>query len=165
MKIENKAYVTIEYTLKLDSGDVVDKSPADKPLGFIYNSGQIIPGLEKGLVGLEKGDTATVTVEPEDAYGVRRPELERELPRENFPKDLDIKTGMSFEAHGPQGPIQFIVKAINDDSITADFNHPLAGQRLHFDVKVEGVREATDEEMAALLAAHNCSHGECGSCH
>lgn len=162
MKIQDKSHVTIEYTLSLDSGEVVDKSEPDQPFSFVCGLGQIIPGLERALIGMEEGQSAKVTVEAEDGYGVPREDLYREIPKANFPPDIEIKPGMGFEASGPQGPVRFRVKSVEGDVVVADFNHPLAGERLHFDIKVTGVRELSNAEIAAMGVG--CSPTSCGTC-
>ncbi len=169
MKVQENAFVEIEYNLTLDSGEEVDRSDPDKPLGFIFGSNQIIPGLEKKLVGMEAGKSAKLVVEPEEGYGPRQKELERELPRKNFPEDMEIEIGMVFQAHTPQGPTNLRVLAVKDDVVTVDFNHPLAGERLTFDVKVISVRKATEEEIEAMAAScqpggGGCSPDCCSSC-
>ncbi|MBE0617660.1 MAG: peptidylprolyl isomerase [Proteobacteria bacterium] len=163
MKVENRRYVTIEYSLSLDSGEVVDQSSPGEPLGFLFGTGQVIRGLEKGLEGLEAGATAKVTVEARDGYGEPNPALFREIPRENFPEEMELQPGMGFEAKGPHGPVTFRVREVRTEEVVADFNHPLAGERLHFDVKVEGVREPRAEELAQLLRG-GCDEEACGSC-
>ena len=164
MKIADRTYVTIDYTLTLDTGEVADKSEAGAPLGFIHGTGQIISGLEKALVGMEVGEAAKITVEPVDGYGETREELLRDLPRDNFPDDLKLEPGMGFEAKGPHGPVTFRVQELQEDTVVADFNHPLAGQRLHFDVSVTEVREPTAEELSALMSQSDCSPSACSSC-
>ena len=148
MKIEKKLFVAIEYCLTLDSGEEVDRSRSDNPLSFITGTGQIIPGLEKEIMGMETGDSANITVEPDDAYGPPRKDLMHEIPRSQFPADADIKPGIKFQAQSPNGPIIILVKTIKDDTVTVDLNHPLAGQRLHFDVKIAEVREPSAQELA-----------------
>ncbi len=167
MKIKDKTFVSIDYTLKLDSGETVDKSEPGKPFSFVVGSGQVIPGLEKGLKGLEKGETTTITVEAADGYGEQRPDLMREIPRSQFPANIDLKPGMAFEAESPQGPMRFTISQVNEDMVVADFNHPLAGERLHFDITVSEVREPRPEDMAALAGSGcDCSTdpSSCGSC-
>jgi FKBP-type peptidyl-prolyl cis-trans isomerase SlyD len=163
MKIADKLYVAIDYTLTLESGQEIDKSPEGQPLGFITGTGQIIPGLEKALAGMAQGDTAKVVVEPEDAYGPVQDNLFQDIPKDQFPGDVDIKPGMAFEAQGPQGPFMITVSKINDnETITVDLNHPMAGKQLHFDVKVIEVREPTSEETAKAAAlSSGCGCG-CG---
>jgi FKBP-type peptidyl-prolyl cis-trans isomerase SlyD len=150
MKIQGEVYVAIDYTLTLDSDEVVDSSEPGKPFGFVFGGGQVIAGLEKGLEGMEQGESVKFTVEPEDGYGPPREELFRELPREHFPGDVDLAPNMIFEGSGPQGTFRFRVDSVRDDVVVADLNHPLAGQRLHFEVEVVEVREVRAEELEAL---------------
>lgn len=164
MAIDEKQYVSIDYKLSLDSGELVDQSAPGEPLGFIVGTGQIIKGLENALRGMEEGQSAVVTVEPADAYGVSNPELYREIPRDNFPAEVTLAPGMGFEAKGPHGPVVFRVKSVDDDVVLADFNHPLAGQRLHFDLTVAEVREPRAEELSSLFSSSGCSDDDCGSC-
>lgn len=164
MQIENDALVSIDYKLTLDSGEVVDESSPGDPLSFIYGAGQIVPGLEKKLVGQSAGDKTRITVEPEEGYGQVQPELMRDMPRDRFPADMNLEIGMIFQAETPHGPVNFQVAEIGDEVIKADFNHPLAGKRLHFDIQVAEVREATAEDRAALGGClPDCGEG-CSGC-
>lgn len=158
MKIQEHAYVAIDYTLSLDSGEVVDRSDPGEPLGFVIGFGQIIPGLEKGLQGMEQGQSAKITVEAGEGYGERQTELYREIPREHFPGDAEIETGMVFQMTGPQGVARFRVDSVTKEVVVANFNHPLAGERLHFQVTVQQVREARPEDL------HECGPQGCGGC-
>ena len=161
MKIADKLYVAIDYTLTLESGQEIDKSPEGQPLGFIAGTGQIIPGLEKALMGREAGEKAKLVIEPEDAYGPVQDHLFQEIPKSQFPGDVEIKPGMAFEAQGPQGPFMITVSKVNDnDTVTVDLNHPMAGKQLHFDVHVTEVREPTGEEIARVAAlSSGCACG------
>lgn len=166
MTVQDKAFVEIEYTLTLDSGEVVDRSAPEEPLGFIFGVNAIIPGLEKKLTGMSAGESAKLVIEAEDAYGARDEDLVRDLPRINFPEGMDIKVGMIFQAQSPQGPANCRVVEVGNETIKSDFNHPLAGERLNFDVKVVNVREATDAELASMTScdpAGGCGTG-CCSC-
>ncbi len=162
MNIADKMYVAIEYTLTLESGQEIDKSPADQPLGFITWTGQIIPGLEKSLMGRAAGDNAKVVIEPEDAYGPVKDNLFQEIPKSQFPGDIEVKPGMAFEAQGPNGPFMITVSTVNDDTVAVDLNHPMAGKQLHFDVNVVEVREPTADELAKAAASFSSGCG-CGS--
>lgn len=165
MKIAERTYVSIDYKLTLASGEVADQSGKGEPLGFLFGAGQVIPGLEKGLLGMEAGQSAQIHVEPAEGYGESRPELLRDLPRENFPDDLVLEPGMGFEAKGPHGPVTFRVREVQEDTIVADFNHPLAGEPLRFDVTVVEVREPTAEELAVLMnSGAGCSPSACSGC-
>ena len=163
MNIADKMYVAIEYTLTLESGQEIDKSPAGQPLGFIAGTGQIIPGLEKALMGRAAGDNAKLVIAPEDAYGPVKDNLFQDIPKSQFPTDVEITPGMAFEAQGPHGPFMITVAKVNDnETITVDLNHPMAGKELHFEVNVVEVREPTTEELAQAAASFSSGCG-CGS--
>ncbi|MBA3016928.1 MAG: peptidylprolyl isomerase [Proteobacteria bacterium] len=165
MKIAENLFVAIEYCLSLDSGEEVDRSRSGNPLSFIAGTGQIIPGLEKELMGMKAGDSANITVEPDDAYGPAREDLMHEIPRSQFPVEADINPGTKFQAQSPNGPIMIVIKTVEDDNVTVDLNHPLAGQRLHFDVKIVEVREPNAQELASAAGGCSCgteSPGNCG---
>ncbi|MGD9160779.1 MAG: peptidylprolyl isomerase [Desulfobacteraceae bacterium] len=176
MNIKENVFVSFDYCLTLDSGEEVDKSPAGQPLGFITGASQIIPGLEKEMMGMSVGDSVKISVEPENAYGLVNPELFQEVKREQFPADMEIKPGMTFQSQGPQGPMTINVSEIKDENtVIIDLNHPLAGKRLHFDVNITEVRDLTPEEAAGLSSGcgcgcdcssggdTGCSSGGCGS--
>ena len=148
MKIQNDKVVSIDYTLKDDSGEVLDTSQDREPLAFIFGSGNIIPGLENALEGKEKGEELSVTVEPKEGYGEYDESLMFEVGKEQFQDSSQIQEGMQVQAQNSNGQVQiFTIKDIGDEKVTLDANHPLAGQTLHFDVAVSEVREPTDEEL------------------
>lgn len=163
MQIDEKLYVAIDYTLTLASGEEVDSSNEGQPFGFITGTGQVIPGLEKQLMGKEAGHESKIIVEAEEGYGEVNENLFQEIPREQFPTDTDIEPGMTFQAQGPQGPFLIKVHELKDDNVVVDLNHPLAGEQLHFDVKVVEVREPSEIELAqAEQPAAGCGCG-CGT--
>lgn len=164
MQIDNNKYVAIDYELSLASGEKVDSSPEGQPFGFITGTGQIIPGLEKQLMGKEAGAEATIVVDPQEGYGQVNENLFQEIPKDQFPADCEIEPGMTFQAEGPQGPVLIRVKEINDnETVTVDLNHPLAGEELHFAVKVVEVREPSAQELAQVQQqAQGCGCG-CGT--
>jgi len=164
MQISEKSYVAIDYRLSLASGKEIDRSPEGQTFGFITGAGQVIPGLEKGLLGRAAGDAAKIVVDPQDAYGEVDENLFQDIPRTQFPDDCEIEPGMRFHAEGPHGPVMLTVKDVsNPESVTVDLNHPLAGLQLHFDVKVVEVREPSAEELAAVEnQAAGCGCG-CGT--
>ncbi|MFH1215039.1 MAG: peptidylprolyl isomerase [Pseudomonadota bacterium] len=168
MQIADKSFVAIDYRLTLESGEEVDSSADGQPLTFITGSGQIIPGLENGLMGMKAGDADKITVEPEDGYGPKQDDMMQDIPRDNFPGDMEIEPGMQFQANGPHGPVMLTVSRVNDkaDTVTVDLNHPLAGQRLYFDVTVREVREPSADELSQLSSGCGCGCGsaEKGSC-
>ena len=169
MNIADKKYVAIDYTLTLESGQEIDKSPAGQPLGFITGTGQIIRGLEKALMGKAAGYNTKIVVEPADAYGPVRDDLFQDIPLSQFPDDVEVKPGMAFEAQGPRGPFMITVSKVNDnDTVTVDLNHPMAGKQLHFEISVIEVREPTSEELAQAVASFSaacgCGSDDAGSC-
>lgn len=132
--------VGLEYTLKLEDGTQVDGNVGGDPLRFEQGSGQIIPGLDKELLGMGVGDTKQVTVAPEDAYGPVYPEAFAEIPVSELPEDAR-KPGTALMTQDPEGrPQRLTVQKIEGETATLDFNHPLAGKTLIFDVKVLEVR-------------------------
>ena len=169
MNIADKLYVAFDYKLTLDSGEEIDSSSEGQPLGFITGSGQIIPGLEKAMMGMKVGDSLKISVEPEDAYGQVNPELFQDIPKNKFPGEIELQPGMTFQAQGPQGPIAINIKEIKDeDKVVIDLNHPLAGKKLHFDVNIVEAREPTAEELSDLSSGCNCGcsaeeQADCGT--
>ena len=156
----NKA-VSIEYTLTNDDGDVIDSSAGGAPLVYLQGAGNIIPGLEKALVGKAVGDELDVSVEPEDAYGEYSAELVSTLSASMFEGVDQLEVGMQFHASAPDGQMQIVtIRDLDGDDVTVDGNHPLAGQRLNFKVKVVAIRDASEEEIA-----HGHVHGEGGHQH
>jgi FKBP-type peptidyl-prolyl cis-trans isomerase 2 len=136
MSISDGSTVSIEYTLTLDSGQVVDSNVGQKPLTFQQGQGQIISGLESELLGMETGDEKTVTVSPEDGYGPVREEAMLTFKRDQLPEDAQ-EVGAQIQAQGPNGQtLQGKVASLTDEKATLDFNHPLAGENLHFEVKI-----------------------------
>jgi len=137
--IEKGSSVKIEYTLKDDKGAVLDTNAGKEGLAFTQGAQQIIPGLDKALLGMKAGDTKKVTVKPEDAYGPVDPKAEAEVPKDVLPQGAAV-VGTRLLARGEDGqPRPVTVKAVKDTTVLLDLNHPLAGQTLLFDVKVVSV--------------------------
>lgn len=147
MQIKDNCVVSMHYTLTNDEGQVLDSSEGRDPLKFLQGAHNIIIGLEKALDGKTVGDAFDVTVEPEEAYGIRHEQMIQKVPKSAFQGVEDIQVGMSFQAQTEQGPVPVKITEVVDDVVTVDGNHELAGQRLHFKVSIEEVREATQEEV------------------
>lgn len=147
MKAAVGMVVTMHYTLTDESGEVLDSSRGGEPLSYLHGHGNIIPGLEKALEGVNAGHKAKVSVPAAEGYGEKNPEAIFEAPREHFPPDMELKAGERVTADGPEGPISFMIVSVNEKGAVLDANHPLAGQTLHFDVEIVRVREATQEEI------------------
>lgn len=147
MEIADGRVATIHYTLTNDAGEVLDKSAADAPLSYLQGAGNIIPGLEQALAGRKAGDNLTADVAPEQGYGPRHDGLVQVVPRDAFQGVESVRPGMQFEARTAQGPLLVTVTEVGEQEVTVDGNHPLAGQNLHFEVEVAGVREASEAEL------------------
>ncbi|CAD5108674.1 FKBP-type peptidyl-prolyl cis-trans isomerase [Zestomonas carbonaria] len=161
MQIAANKAVSIDYTLTNDAGEVIDSSAGGAPLVYLHGAGNIIVGLEKALTGKQAGDEVDVSIDPEEAYGEYSAELVSTLNRSLFEGVDVLEVGMQFHASAPNGGMQIVtIRDIDGEDITVDGNHPLAGQRLNFKVKVVNVRDASDEEIA-----HGHIHGEGGHHH
>ncbi len=152
--------VGIYYTLKDQQGRVLDSNRrGGKPLAFLQGSGNILPALEALLLGKKKNDFVDVTLAAVDGYGEPKPELIHKLPRTAFPPERKLEVGMRFTGKDAEGrPRSLLVLEVGETELTVDENHPLAGQPLHFEVTVCGVREATAEETQ-----HGHAHGAGGA--
>ena len=158
MQVADNMAVSIHYTLTNDDGEVLDSSIGDDALVYLHGRENIISGLEKALVGKVAGDKFNVRIAPEDAYGEFTDDMIQVISRDMFEGIDDIEVGMQFHADVSYGSGVVTVVSIDDDNITIDGNHPLAGLALTFDVEVIDVRAATEEE-----ASHGHIHG--AGCH
>jgi len=150
----------MHYTLKNDSGNVIDSSKEKEPMPFIQGFGNIILGLESALEGMKTGDSCEVSVKPEDAYGVHHPEAIQDIPMKDLQGIDSLMVGMELQSQDEQGnPFIVRVKTINKETVTVDANHPLAGETLHFSVSIESIREASKDELAhGHVHSSSCSH-------
>jgi FKBP-type peptidyl-prolyl cis-trans isomerase SlyD len=160
MQIAAQKVVILNYTLKDQNGSLIDES-RDGSFAYLHGANNIIPGLEEALTGKSTGDSLSVAIEPENAYGARDDNRVETVPRSMFPTDTPVEPGMQFHAQGPQGQmITISVVSVQDETVTIDANHPLAGMQLHFDVEVIDVRDASKEELD-----HGHVHGPQGHAH
>jgi FKBP-type peptidyl-prolyl cis-trans isomerase SlyD len=160
MNIAKDSVVAIDYTLTNSEGEVIDSSEGGEPLHYLHGAGNIIVGLESELEGKSSGDSLSVDVKSELAYGQRVEALVQEVPKEAFGELGELEVGMRFQAETEQGPVPVMVTGLTDETVTVDGNHPLAGQDLHFEVTVKEVREASKEELE-----HGHVHGPGGHHH
>jgi FKBP-type peptidyl-prolyl cis-trans isomerase SlyD len=163
MAITDGTVITMEYTVKDKEADiVVDSNVGMNPLSFILGAGQVIPGLEKAIKDMNCGDSANLTVEAVDAYGEYNSELLEEVPREQF-ANIELVEGMKLYGQSEDGAtIQVIVQEFDDDIVTIDYNHMLAGKALEFDIVILDTREATEQELSTgvvTMAAGGCCGG------
>jgi FKBP-type peptidyl-prolyl cis-trans isomerase SlyD len=172
--IQPNSYVTVEYVLKDDDGEILDSSnitdsqPGDEgeeeggPIEYVHGYGMLVPGLEAALAGMTAGEKKKVTVSAEEGYGERDEELMLEIDRGEFPET--VQPGDEFVAESPDGDeVVLHVVEVNEDAVLVDANHPLAGMTLHYEVDVKSVRDATENEIEAaarsLDEAHEHVHG------
>jgi len=138
--VKSGATVSLEYTLTAEDGKVIESNKGKEPLRYVDGRSQIIPGLERALVGMKPGTEKKVTVKPEEAYGQVDPKAYREVPKESVPEDSH-KAGATLFAKNAEGemfPVR--VKEVKDKTVVIDMNHPLAGKTLVFDVKILDVQ-------------------------
>ncbi|GAA5218848.1 peptidylprolyl isomerase [Corallincola platygyrae] len=159
---ENKV-VSINYEVKDADGQILDASNEGAPLEYLHGSGNLIPGLENALTGLEAGASFNIIVEPKDGYGEVMQELIQEVPKSAFQQTEEILEGMAFTAETEQGPLRVVVTAVGDETVTVDGNHPLAGKKLTFTGSVEAVRCAQDDEIEHGHV-HQQDKKDCGCC-
>ncbi len=158
LKVADGRIVCLDYTLRLDDDEVVDTSESREPIEFVQGQQQIVPGLEQALYGMEVGEAKTVTVEPGQGYGHRNPEAHQDVPREAFQKGVELEPGMAIQVSDGSGrTATAFIAEVRDDAVKLDFNHPLAGETLHFDVEVVDVRESSAADLMGGCAT-------CGGC-
>ena len=145
-KVKDGQVVSMEYTLRVD-GEITDSSEGREPLEFVHGAGNIIPGLEREMTGMEVGESKDVLVAAADGYGEEDEKAFMDVPRDQFPKEIPMKVGTELQVQNQAGqPMYARIDMVGDKSVRLDFNHPLAGKELYFSVKVVGVRDATPEE-------------------
>ncbi|MBT5726918.1 MAG: peptidylprolyl isomerase [Euryarchaeota archaeon] len=143
-----------------ENGEVFDSSEEREPLTFLVGHKQMIPGFEEEIMGAKVGETREFTLSSDRAYGDRDNDAVMEIPREQFTQleqEATLETGMQLVAQMPHGPSPFTITSLTEETVTADFNHALAGQSLTFSVEIVELREATEEELA-----HGHVHGPDG---
>ena len=138
-KIENGKKVTLYYKLFV-SGQLLETADAKEPFTYQHGQHQIVPGLEKGLTGLKVGDKKAIQVTAAEAYGPVDSKAFREIEKTKLPADVPQKIGMILEAHSPKGEALLVkIKEVKDKTVVIDFNHPLAGKDLEFQIEVVNI--------------------------
>ena len=160
MIIEDKKVVSFHYELTNQEGEQLESSRDKEPMTYLHGANNIIPGLEKAMVGKSAGDKFQITVEPAEAYGERKEANIQRISAKHFKNLRKLAPGQVVGLQTKQGPVQVTVVKIGRFNVDVDANHPLAGQALTFDVEVTGVRDASDEETA-----HGHVHGPGGVDH
>lgn len=145
--VQDGVVVSMEYTLHVD-GELLDTSEGQGPLQFLVGYGNIISGLESEMMGMKVGDSKNVVVQPADGYGEFDEEAFMDVPKDQFPKDMPVEVDTELTVRDDEGNARYArVDNIEGETVRLDFNHPLAGAELHFDVKVVGLREPSEEEL------------------
>lgn len=157
---ENKV-VGFHYTLSNDKGETLESSNSSEPMSYLHGAENIVPGLERQMVGHTVGDKFSAEVPPDEGYGERDESAAQAVPRSSFPDDVEIEPGAQFTAEAPDGSLMPVwVTAVDATTVHIDRNHPLAGETLRFQIEVVSIRDATKEEIA-----HGHPHGPGGHHH
>jgi FKBP-type peptidyl-prolyl cis-trans isomerase SlpA len=139
--------VTLHFSLLLDTGEEIDTTRRRKPATFVMGDGNLLPGFEAALAGMRAGDDAQIDIEPEAAFGPYRRENVQVLPRERF-ADVELEPGLIVSFAAPDGELPGVVKRLFERTVEVDFNHPLAGRRIVFDVSILRVEDAESVTLA-----------------
>ncbi|MGR3760326.1 FKBP-type peptidyl-prolyl cis-trans isomerase [Roseobacteraceae bacterium NS-SX3] len=138
--VKNGDTVRIHYTGKLTDGTVFDSSEGREPLEFTVGTGQVIPGMDAGLEGMEPGGTKTLEIPCAEAYGPLNPDARQAIPREGIPDDIPLEVGTQLQMQSPDGHVLPVTVAeVDESTVTLDANHPLAGKDLVFDIELVSV--------------------------
>ncbi|HSQ26575.1 MAG TPA: peptidylprolyl isomerase [Anaerolineales bacterium] len=155
LTVQNGQIVTMDYTLWVDD-DVVDSSEGADAIEFLQGAGNIIPGLESQLYGMEIGESKDVVVAWQDGYGEVDEDAFAEVPRNQFPSNIPMEPGIELQVQDQSGHVTNArIDQVEEEVVRLDFNHPLAGKELRFAVKITGIRQATEEEIE-----HGHAHGD-----
>ncbi|MBI4309131.1 MAG: peptidylprolyl isomerase [Candidatus Omnitrophica bacterium] len=151
--VENGKLVKLDYTLTVNNQEI-ETSIGKKPLEFVVGDKSVIPGLENGLTGMHRGEEKLITVESKDAYGQVDPKAFKEFPKTSMPKGAEPKVGMVLQAQAPDGEsFPATIAELKGDKVILDFNHPLAGKQLKFQVKVLDITQAPPVQAKPLVPA------------
>lgn len=168
LTVKQNVVVGLAYTLYVD-GAIEDSAPVSAPLEYLHGRGNLIPGMERQIEGMNVGEKKQITVEPEEGYGEHDPDGVVSLDRGMFPEDYQFYKGREVWLTDDEGRhIRSFLQNWDESTVTLDINHPLAGKTLVFDVEIVSLREGTDEEIEAgsLETQHGCGCGcdDCSSC-
>jgi peptidylprolyl isomerase len=167
-KVASGLFVSVDYTGTLDNGEVFDSSEGRRPLEVQVGSGSVIPGFESALMGMSLNETKTFTLSPEEAYGCRDERRMHELPKSGIPAGMEPEVGQTLVLSTPQGQqLPARVDSIDDEKVTFDLNHPLAGKSLTFKVEVVGISETATQQHCGCGSESpggGCGCGDTGCC-
>jgi peptidylprolyl isomerase len=156
-KVENGHFVKVDYTGTLENGDTFDTSRGAHPIEVQIGAGGVIKGFQDELMGMAVKETKTFTLTPEEAYGQRREDLEQTFNRSELPEGFDPQVGQVLALQNPQGgQIPATVKHADEEKITVDLNHPLAGKSLTFDIEVVEINDESSQPACDPSACNSC---------
>ena len=154
-KVEENLIIAIDYTLTVED-EVVDSSEGREPLEFLQGAGNIIAGLEREMLNMTVGESKKVVISPVDGYGEMDEEAFMEIPKNQFPESIPVEVGTELEVKNEAGePTYARIEEVENNIALLNFNHPLAGKELHFDVEIISIREASEEELAHEHVHHH----------
>jgi len=157
VKVEKDMFVSVEYTGTLENGDVFDSSQGRQPLEIQMGAGQLIKGFEQALEGMTVNEKKTFTLEPDDAYGQIDESLTRAFPRSDVPPEMNPQVGQTVGLHDGNGQqIPATIVAVDDENVTVDLNHPMAGKALTFAIEVVGISDKPTQAPASCGSDCGC---------
>ena len=157
-KVENGLYVSVDYKGSLQNGDVFDTSHGRQPLEVQMGVGQLIAGFENELMGMALNEKKVFTLNPEDAYGQRDEDLIREFARADLPPEMEPEVGMMLALQSPEGQqMPAKITHLDDEKLSVDLNHPLAGEALTFEIEVVGISDSAPPPHAGCGSGCDCS--------
>lgn len=162
MKVSNNTVITLEYVLMDDLGEILESSKEDGEYEYLHGIGEMLPGVEKALLGLEKGDSIDIVILPEDGFGIRSEEMIIEVDKNIFKEEATIEKGMEFDIEDDDGESIITVVELRGGKVLIDKNHPLAGKTLRVKAEVLDVRKAEDCEIEHWNHHHHegCDHNQ-----
>ena len=167
-KVESGLFVSVEYKGTLDNGEIFDTSEGRQPLEVQMGAGNVIPGFESAIMGMSINETKTFTLSPEEAYGHRDDSRMHDFPKAEIPEGMKPEVGQTLMLSTPQGQqIPARVDSIDDEKVTFDLNHPLAGQTLTFNIEVVGISETATQQQGGCgthCSSSGCGCGDSGGC-
>jgi peptidylprolyl isomerase len=161
-KVEKGLYVSVDYKGTLQNGEVFDTSNGSQPIEVQMGGGQLIAGFERELLGMSLNEKKMFTLDPEDAYGQRDESLSREFARADFPREMEPRVGMFIALQTPEGrQMPARITHLDDEKLSVDLNHPLAGESLTFEIEVVGISNVPTQSRAGCGSGCDCSGGSC----
>jgi peptidylprolyl isomerase len=156
-EVKNGLYVSVDYTASLENGEQVDSSEGRAPLEFKVGEGRVIKGFEDAVLGMALNEKKTFTLAPEEAYGKRDESYTHEIPKTQIPAEIDAQVGQTLALRSPDGrEIPARIAAVDDEKVTFDLNHPLAGESLTFEIQIKNISDAPTQQNAGCGCSSEC---------